>query len=263
MVLSLHNRQTQAWIASTAFHALLLLIFLLVGVNLERPVQSFVELLFLESAPLQSPGREEATAGVPIMTAPRQPEATTVVNLPKRKPLLPAPDEAIAVAARRDVDLPDIRPSRVVDRLARPGLERPPSRVGRPEGEKVIPPLTGNLRSALPPAVEAPIAGIADDRPFRIQWTGSNREIVRSILPEVPSGIEREVTLQFRFGVSPTGDVTAIRPLQKGAPALEAAALNALRQWKFQPLPPESPQQIQEAVITFRFRIRMRRLGGG
>jgi protein TonB len=257
VVLSLNDRQTQGWAISVAFHALLLVALLVISVNFDSRMESLAELLFLEAASLTSAGREDVGEGMPVATAPQQPESSTVVNLPQRPPSLLPPDETIPVAARRDVDLPTVRPSNVLDRLTRPGLERPPANVGNPAGEKEAPPLTGNPRGGLPPLEGNPLGSAGSDQPYLIQWVGSSRELLRSILPVVPEGIERDVTLQFGFGVTPTGEVTAIRPLQKGEPALEEAAVTALRQWRFQPLPPESPQETQEAAITFRFRIRL------
>jgi TonB family protein len=256
VVLSIRNRQTTGWVASAAFHLLLFLAFLVISVSMDSRVETFAEMLFLSSPPSQSTGRQDVGAGIPLATSPVEPDPATIVNLPERRPALLPPDEILPVSSRQETELQRLQPSTVMDRVARTGLERPPTRIGSPTGEKIAPPLTGNPAGNLPPIEGAAAATGGADRPYQIQWVGEHREIVRSILPDVPAGIEREVTLQFRFRVTPAGDVTAIRPLQKGEPVLEGAAQTALRQWRFQPLPPESPQEPQEAVITFRFRIR-------
>lgn len=258
VVLSLQNRQTIGWLASAAFHGLLFLAFLVISVSMDSRVETFAEMLFMASAPPQSRGRQDVGAGMPLATSPIEPDPATIVNLPERRPALLPVEEILPVLARPQTELQRSQPASVMDRVSRTGLERPPSRVGNQAGDKIAPPRTGAPAGDLPP-IEGARAGGGAGRPFRIQWLGASREIVRSILPEIPAGIEREVTLQFRFRVTPAGDVTAIRPLQKGEPVLEEEALTALRQWRFQPLAAESPQEAQEAMITFRFRIRQRR----
>jgi TonB family protein len=242
--------------ASAAFHLLLFLAFLLISVGMDSQVETYAEMLFLASASPRSTGRQDVGAGMPLATAPVEPDPATIVSLPERRPALLPTEEILPVSARQETELQRTQPSRVIDRVSRIGLERPPSRIGNPAGDKIAPSRTGNPAGDLPPIEGAQATARGADRPFQIQWLGDSREIVRSILPEIPAGFEREVTLQFRFRVTPAGDVTAIRPLQKGEPALEGAALTALRQWRFQSLPAESPQEHQEAVITFRFRIR-------
>ena len=256
MTLAMRDQQTQGWMASVVFHAMLLMVFLLLGVSFEDRTESFAEMLFLETGPPPASGPVEDALGRPLSTAPLPPESATLVDLPRRDATDLPPEEILPVPARRETAVAERQPASVVDRLTRTGLERPPADVGLQQGNKVAPP-TGNPAGDIPPIEGAAASGAGTDRPFQIQWLGSQREIVRSILPEVPGGVERDMELRFQFGVTPAGEVTAIAPLQKGEPALEEAALTALRQWKFQPLPQESPQENQVAVITFRFRIRL------
>ncbi len=255
MTLSLRERQLQGWAGSLVLHVVLLGLFLTVGVKFELMVEEYSELVLMGSMTAPSARAEEEAAGIPVATSRERDEASAAVRLPERQPLAIPTDEVVPLASRREADVPRIEPDRILDRLTRTGQERPAARPGDPASDRVIPTGTGLPQGLLLTDPQA-AGGAGSERPYLIEWIGSSRDIVRSVLPEYPPGIEREVTLQFRFAVTPAGEVTAIRPLQRGDSTLEEAALTALRQWIFQPLPAVSPQENQEAVIAFRFRIR-------
>lgn len=246
----------QGWLASTSFHLVLLVIFLIVSVEVETRAEEFSELLFLEMSPAQAGAAADMSEGLPVAAAPQQSEPSAAVRLPERRPAPLQADEVIPPTTRRESEIPRLDPTVLRDRIARSGQERPLTRQGSPTGNKEAPPQTGLQQGLVLPDRPASASGTGQDLPYLIQWIGRNRDIVRSVLPQYPSKVEKEVRLQFRFSVTPAGEVTAIRPLQKGEPALEEAAITALRQWKFQALPSVSPQTNQEAVITFRFKIR-------
>lgn len=256
MTLTLDDRRLQGWLLSALFHGVLLFFFLMVGIKLKVMPEEYSEIILFDVSASRTAFSESESAGVPASSAPEQMESSTMVALPERRPIRLPSEEVVLMTNRQEADVPRIEPSRVINRLRRSGQERPATRPGTPAGDRIVPPSSGLPEGLIMPDQEAGGSGGTAASPYQIQWIGRNRDVVRSVLPEYPAGIEREVQLQFRFSVTPAGEVTGIRPLQKGDPALEEAALTALRQWKFQPLPAVSLQVRQEAVITFRFRIR-------
>jgi len=87
----------------------------------------------------------------------------------------------------------------------------------------------------------------------KIEGLLAKREVLRYQLPpRIP--LLRDVSVQFRVRVNPQGEIVGIEVLKKGPPEVERAALEALRQWKFSPLP-KGVQGIQDGVITFLFRV--------
>jgi len=255
--IDVYDIRFQGWAASTLFHLILVGIFFVIGVKLETWVEEYSEVLLFDLSPAQASRVDDVSSGFPVATAPEQLETSAVVRLPVRRPVPVRTEELNVVADRREARIPRLQPSRLLADLERAGRERPPaSRQGGPTGDKESPSLPGLREGFLLPDVQPSAVGVGPDLPYLIEWIGRSREIVRSALPEYPEGVDRDVELRFRFSVTPAGDVTAIRPLQKGDPALEEAAITALRQWRFQQLPLASPQINQEAVITFRFKIR-------
>jgi protein TonB len=53
--------------------------------------------------------------------------------------------------------------------------------------------------------------------------------------------------------VSPSGQVTGVVPIRRISPAVDREVLNAVRQWVFQPLAGNVPQQSQRGTIEFIF----------
>lgn len=86
-----------------------------------------------------------------------------------------------------------------------------------------------------------------------IEWGGGgNRIVLYKVLPKYPSGYNVNAQIKLKFTVSPDGVVTSIVPLQKGDPVLERAAIEALRQWRFNRL---KENREMYGIITFTFKV--------
>jgi protein TonB len=92
---------------------------------------------------------------------------------------------------------------------------------------------------------------------FNIDFGGKGkRKIYSYILPAYPDGVNKEADIKLRFTILPDGTVGSIFPIAKADSRLERAAINSLRQWRFEPLSPKQPQVEQTAIITFPYRLR-------
>jgi len=86
-----------------------------------------------------------------------------------------------------------------------------------------------------------------------IEWGGGgNRVVLQKKLPRYPQGVNTGAQIRIKFTVSQDGTVTSMIPLQKGDPMLERAALDALRQWRFNRL---KDNKDMYGIITFTFRL--------
>lgn len=91
---------------------------------------------------------------------------------------------------------------------------------------------------------------------YDIDWGGKGqRKIYSYILPTYPQGVEKEIDIRLKFSIMPDGTVGTIIPLIKADTRLENAAINSLRQWRFEPLDPDQKQVAQTAVIVFPYRL--------
>jgi protein TonB len=91
---------------------------------------------------------------------------------------------------------------------------------------------------------------------FDIDWGGrGTRKIYSYILPAYPEGVNKEIDIRLKFSILPDGTVGTILPLTKADTRLENAAINSLRQWRFEALAPGQKQVEQAAVIVFPYRL--------
>jgi TonB family protein len=81
------------------------------------------------------------------------------------------------------------------------------------------------------------------------------RKIYSYIIPQYPDGVAKEIDVKLKFTILPDGTVGSIVPIIKADSRLENAAINSLRQWRFEPLPAGKKQFDQTAVIVFPFRL--------
>lgn len=91
---------------------------------------------------------------------------------------------------------------------------------------------------------------------FDIDWGGKGtRKIYSFILPQYPEGVKKEVNIKLQFTILPDGTVGTIIPKIKADTRLENAAINSLRQWRFEALSSNQRQVEQTAVIVFPYRL--------
>lgn len=91
---------------------------------------------------------------------------------------------------------------------------------------------------------------------FDIDWGGKGtRKIYSFILPQYPEGVKKEVNIKLQFTILPDGTVGTIIPKIKADTRLENAAINSLRQWRFEALGSNQKQIEQMAVIVFPYRL--------
>ena len=91
---------------------------------------------------------------------------------------------------------------------------------------------------------------------FDIDWGGKGtRKIYSFILPQYPEGVKKEANIKLQFTILPDGTVGTIIPKMKADTRLENAAINSLRQWRFEALSSNQKQVEQTAVIVFPYRL--------
>ncbi|MCK9281931.1 MAG: energy transducer TonB [Melioribacteraceae bacterium] len=91
---------------------------------------------------------------------------------------------------------------------------------------------------------------------FEIDFGGKGiRRIYSYTLPAYPEGVAKEIDVRIKFTILPDGSIGRIMPLIKADARLESAAINSLRQWRFEPLPNNAKKIEQSVIITFPFRL--------
>ena len=96
--------------------------------------------------------------------------------------------------------------------------------------------------------------GIGARAGYSIDWGGTGgRRLLSGRIPQYPNGTDKEMAVILEFSVLPDGSVVKIIPTRKTDELLERAAVEALRTWRFEPLPTQLTQNMQMGEATFSF----------
>ncbi len=248
-------------VLSVAMHALLFVLLALLTVWTEYFPAKFAEVTFVSGergalAPAPGPSAEPKGGQLPppppsVQTEPVREETVT---LPPRRMLEHEPPEQLP----RSGEKLDVAPSAPQVATPAPGSGKQEQALRPPapaeEGKASAPLAAGAGQKEAPPAATGPTAGAPES--FRIEGEAAHRQIFYKVIPEYPPGLQQEAVVRVRFLVLPDGSVGSMVPVLKGDPTLERVTLEALRQWRFNPLPAHAPQIEVTGIITFRYLLR-------
>ena len=267
--MSQSNYMRAGWAVSVGLHVLLAVVFFLIIIPIKPFVEEFAELYF-QTIPA-SPARVKAapsSSTPPARVAPAADKAEpkdaavsskadpgTLVDLPQRRYMRedelsqPVPEPTRKPETGK-TDAEEVVRSVSIPSMEDRGKALPAVQPGARETPSIDRLLAAGPRPDGPTITETPLGG-ASQQPFEILWEGPSREILSGPLPEYPKGISKEVKIRLEFQVHPDGTVGMISPVTKGETTLENTAMEALKQWRFNPLDSSQPRVIQTAVITF------------
>lgn len=263
---------------SAALHLLFLLLFMLITVGFDFSPPEYAEISFVSRS-------EESTAPAPVQQAetpqnvqprppepePKNPEPTQVTERATPEPESASPPAPpIQLPQRRMLE--DREPEivrRNSEKLASTvGSEKIPAIHDRPDTRKpreVAPSQTTGEKIAASPrqlnlnnqgiTPTSVVGGGQKTLPYSIAGEASEREVLKEVIPDYPEGLQKEAVIKIRFSVTPDGRVSQMIPVQKDYPKLEQVTLDALEQWRFNPLPPGTDQRTVQGIITFRFEL--------
>ncbi|HYQ87257.1 MAG TPA: energy transducer TonB [Bacteroidota bacterium] len=100
--------------------------------------------------------------------------------------------------------------------------------------------------------------GVGKSTGYSIDWGGTgSRRLLSGRIPRYPEGTDKQMAVILRFTVLPDGSVDAILPARKTDELLESAAIDALRTWRFDPLPEQMQPESQTGRVTFVFKLEL------
>ena len=240
--------------ASLAIHCLLLLLaFFTWPKTIEEPISDPVELVDL---PWTAPGAGQSDRPAPGRPRPQSPAE------PKPEP--PAPRERVeapkkaAVAQAPQVKTPT-KSEPDLDALLEERLKDRQAKEAKRLGELASNDLSSMVGTGKEPESGGPLQEGSVNSGSGMRGELGKRGILSKVNPEYPAfarrqGIEADVTL--RVWVDPRGSVSRVEVVKlSGTPDLDRRALEALKKWKFAPLPDEYEPVTQWGEITLHFRL--------
>lgn len=235
----------KAILISLGFHVLALTSLTFLKLHLEERVPEFTEMEFLNASTLM--GKAELESLAKTEATPREERAKPdLVNLPKRRMLKEEPP-LVAVEKEKLVPEKGVLPFKERGDFLKEGI------TGLIKGRKEIPPpskLKLEDKEIARPTLDL---GREVTQSFKIEGEAAKRNILFKVIPQYPSSLQKEAIVKIQFTVLPNGLVGEMRPLLRSDGTLERLSLDALRQWRFNPLSPDEPQVSVEGVITFRY----------
>jgi len=217
---------------SFVLHAIVILLFLLINLSFDYVPSEYVELSFGISDQTGSSGAQ----GNKINIIKETPKPSEKEQSKEKNPEVKEVDLPIAVSTE---DENVIKPANNEKEVAEESNEI--------NTETVV----SNSKSS-----EEGNSSVEGNFGFDIDWGGKGtRKIYSFILPQYPDGVKKEVNIKLQFTILPDGTVGTIIPKMKADTRLENAAINSLRQWRFEALSSNQRQAEQTAVIVFPYRL--------
>ena len=219
---------------SLLFHAVIIILFMLLNLSFDYEPSEYVELSFGVSDQTGSSGSQgkEITEKVEEVSKPQ--EKTTTEDENKEVKIVDLPvsqnteDENVIKPAEDDADVTTVSKT-------------------KNNGEDV---------SSVTTSGQGNDAEGEGSFGFDINWGGKGiRKIYSYTLPQYPEGVKKEVDIKLQFTILPDGTIGTIIPKIKADTKLENAAINSLRQWRFEALDASQKQMEQTAVIVFPYRL--------
>ena len=227
------NISRTSFTISIIIHGLLLLLFMMLNLSFEYEPSEYVELSFGVSTQGGSAGSEG-----------NQVEKVEEITQPEEKTITEEKNKEV-----KEVDLP-LAENTSEENIIKPAEQDDEVSV---ETKAVI---TEPVVSEVVSSGEGNEAEGEGSYGFDIDWGGKGmRKIYSFNLPLYPSGVKKEIDIKLQFTILPDGTIGTIIPKIKADTKLENAAINSLRQWRFEALAEGQKQVEQTAVIIFPYRL--------
>jgi protein TonB len=221
----------------------------------EEPVSEPVELVDL---PWTAPGAGESDRPAPGKPRP-QSQAAPKPEAPAPRERIDTPTKAAVTQAPKVKTPTKTEPKPDLDALLEERLKDRQEKEAKRLGELASSDLSSVVGSGKAPESGGPLQEGSVNSGSGMRGELGKRGILTKVHPEYPSfakrqGIEADVTL--RVWVSPRGGVSRVEVVKlSGTPELDRRAMEALKQWKFAPLPDEIEPVTQWGEITLHYRL--------
>lgn len=123
-----------------------------------------------------------------------------------------------------------------------------------------IPLYTGKTKRSLSPLEKPPYEGGETEQGeregYRLAGELSKRKIIHFKKPEYPENESENTQVNLEIEANPDGTIKTVRVVKTGGFSFDNSAVEAVREWRFQPLAPNVKQSIQTGIVTIYFEIK-------
>ena len=119
---------------------------------------------------------------------------------------------------------------------------------------------TEKTKRSLSPLEKPPYEGGEIERGkkegYKLVGELAKRKIIHFKKPEYPENESENTEVNLEIEVNPDGTVKTIRVVKTGGISFDNKAMEAVREWRFQPLAPNAKQSVQTGIVTIYFVIK-------
>jgi TonB family protein len=123
-----------------------------------------------------------------------------------------------------------------------------------------IPLRTGRTKKSLSPLEKPPYEGgeteHGEREGYRLAGELSKRKIIHFKKPRYPENENENTQVNLEIEANPDGTIKTVRIVKTGGISFDNSAVEAVREWRFQPLAPNVKQSIQTGIVTIYFEIK-------
>ena len=123
-----------------------------------------------------------------------------------------------------------------------------------------IPVITGRTKKSLSPLEKPPYEGgevePGEREGYRLAGELSKRKIIHFKKPEYPKNENENTATRLEIAANPDGTIKELSIVKTGGLSFDNSAMEAVREWRFQPLAPNVKQSIQTGIVTIYFEIK-------
>lgn len=123
-----------------------------------------------------------------------------------------------------------------------------------------VPVSTGRTKKSLSPLEKPPYEGgeteQGEKEGYRLAGELSKRKIIHFKKPEYPENENENTQVKLEIEANPNGTIKSISIVKTGGLSFDNSAMEAVREWRFQPLAPGVKQSIQSGIVTIYFEIK-------
>ncbi len=123
-----------------------------------------------------------------------------------------------------------------------------------------VPVTTGITKKSLSPLEKPPYEGgetePGEKEGYRLAGELSKRKIIHFKKPEYPGNENENTEVKLEIAANPDGTIKSVSIVKTGGLSFDNSAMEAVREWRFQPLAPNANQIVQTGIVTIYFEIK-------
>jgi TonB family protein len=119
---------------------------------------------------------------------------------------------------------------------------------------------TGKIKRSLSPLEKPPYEGgeieSGEREGYRLAGELSKRKLIHFKKPDYPEKESENTEVRLGIQANPDGTIKTLNVIKTGGLSFDNSAIEAVREWRFQPLAPDVKQTVQSGIVTIYFEVK-------